>query len=154
MKPTDNVVQIDNSHILSFASKDYIIPNIQNSDIPLFLHGKNTPQSVLALIHSKVDPHHSDGSEIHAPSQKRDRELIDSINLSQSCLKKDQKAKLRALLLQNRKALAFSMNELGKCDIVPMEIRVDEARGPISSRPYRYSPLKMDIIDDAALKFG
>ena len=53
----------------------------------------------------------------------------------------------RAMLLRNRQSLAFSMKELGKCEIAPMKIRVDESQGIVSSRPYRYSPQKMDIFD-------
>ena len=52
------------------------------------------------------------------------------------------------MLLRNRQSLAFSMKELGQCEIAPMRIKVDESQGIVSSRPYQYSPQKMDIIDE------
>ena len=39
------------------------------------------------------------------------------------------------------------MAELGECKLIPMVIKV-ELEGIVSSRPYRYSPQKMDIIDE------
>ena len=38
------------------------------------------------------------------------------------------------------------MAELGECKLIPMVIKVDDSEGVVSSRPYRYSPQKMDII--------
>ena len=40
------------------------------------------------------------------------------------------------------------MAELGECKLIPMVIKVDETEGVVSSTPYRYSPQKMDIIDE------
>ena len=37
---------------------------------------------------------------------------------------------------------------MGQCEIAPMKIKVDELQGIVSSRPYLYSPQKMDIIDE------
>ena len=51
------------------------------------------------------------------------------------------------MLLRNRQSLAFTMKELGQCEIAPMKLKVDESQGIVSSQPYRYSPQKMDIID-------
>ena len=39
------------------------------------------------------------------------------------------------------------MAKLGECKLIPMVIKVDESEGIVASRPYRYSPQKMDIID-------
>ena len=52
------------------------------------------------------------------------------------------------MLKQNRNSLAFTMAELGECKLKPMVINVDQSEGVVSSRPYRYSPQKMDIIDE------
>ena len=40
------------------------------------------------------------------------------------------------------------MAELGECKLIPMVIKVDESEGIVASRPYWYSPQKMDIIDE------
>ena len=52
------------------------------------------------------------------------------------------------MLLRNQQSLAFSMKELGQCEIAPMKIKVDESQGIVSPRLYWYSPQKMDIIDE------
>ena len=74
-------------------------------------------------------------------------ENVNNIDLEKSCLNEEQKAQFKQMLNENRDALAFSMDELGQCEIAPMKIIVDESQGVISSRPYRYSPQKMDTID-------
>ena len=58
------------------------------------------------------------------------------------------KQTFRNMLLKNRQSLAFTMKELGQCEIAPMKKKVDELQGIVSSRPYRYSPQKTDIIDE------
>ena len=68
--------------------------------------------------------------------------------MSESCLDEEQKQTFRLMLLRNRQSLAFSIKEPGQCEIAPMKIMVDEPQGIVSSRPYRYSPQKMDIIDE------
>ena len=60
----------------------------------------------------------------------------------------NKKQTFRSMLLRNQQSLAFSMKELGQCEIAPMRIKVDELQGIVSSRPNRYSPQKMDIIDE------
>ena len=72
---------------------------------------------------------------------------IQGIDLSESCLNDEQKHS-ELCYIRNRQSLAFSMKELGQCEIAPMIIKVDESQGIVSSRPYRYSPQKMDIIDE------
>ena len=74
-------------------------------------------------------------------------ENVNNIDLEKSCLNKEQKAQFKQMLNENSGALAFSMDKLGQCEIAPMKIIVDESQGVISSRPYRYSPQKMDTID-------
>ena len=74
-------------------------------------------------------------------------ENVNNIDLEKSCLNKEQKVQFKQMLNENRGALAFSMDELGQCEIAPMKIIVDESQGVISTRPYRYSPQKMDTID-------
>ena len=69
-------------------------------------------------------------------------EKIEEVNLSESCLDDEQKQTFRAMLLRNRQILAFTVKELGQCEIAPMRIRVDESQGIVSVCPYRYSPQK------------
>ena len=88
------------------------------------------------------------GSEIaKEETEVKSDENIDKIDLNDSCLNNEQKVQFRQMLNDNRNALAFSMDELGQCEIAPMKIVVDKSQGIISSRPYRYSPQKMDTID-------
>ena len=61
---------------------------------------------------------------------------------------KKSKEKFKEMLARNAETIAFSMEELGHCEWTPMKIRVDESQGICVTRPYRYSPQKMDIIDD------
>ena len=71
-------------------------------------------------------------------------EKIANIDLSQPCLTVNEKAQFRKMLKRNRSSLAFTMAELGECKLIPMVIKVDKTAGVVSSRPYRYSPQKMD----------
>ena len=80
-------------------------------------------------------------------TKESDSEKIQGINPSESCLN-EQKLTFRTMLLRNRQSLAFSMKELGQCEIAPMRIKVDELQGIVSLQPYWYSPQKMDIIDE------
>ena len=73
---------------------------------------------------------------------------IDSIDFSETELSEEQKGRFKDMLRRNRDSLAFSLEELGECNISPMRIRVDESEGIVSCRPYRYSPQKMDTIDE------
>ena len=73
---------------------------------------------------------------------------IASIDLSQLCLTDNEKTQFRKMLKHNRSSLAFMMAELGECKLILMVIKVDKTEGAMSSRPYRYSPQKMDIIDE------
>ena len=77
--------------------------------------------------------------------KKRSRKLT---CLSRAYIDDDQKRVFRSMLHRNRESLAFLIKELGQCEIAPMKIKVDESQGIVSSRPYRYSPQKMDIIDE------
>ena len=69
----------------------------------------------------------------------------------------DEQRQFKEMLARNADTIAFSMEELGHCTWTPMKIRVDESQGICVTRPYRYSPQKMDIIDDQVkqlLKLG
>ena len=84
----------------------------------------------------------------HTESEREMDEKIAGIDLSQSCLNDEEKNQFRKMLKRNRNSLAFTMAELGKCNLIPMVIKVDETEGVVSRRLYRYSPQKRDIIDE------
>ena len=84
----------------------------------------------------------------HRKKEENDLEKIQGIDLSESCLNDEQKQTFRSILLRNRQRLVFSKKELGLCEIAPMKIKVDESQAIVSWRLNRYSPQKMDIIDE------
>ena len=79
---------------------------------------------------------------------QQNEDKIAAIDLSQSCLSEEEKTQFRKMLRRNRNSLAFTMAERGECKLIPMVIKVDESEGIVARRPYRYSPQKMDIIDE------
>ena len=80
-------------------------------------------------------------------SEQQSEDKIASNDLSQSCLSEEEKTQFRKMLKRKRNSLANTMAELGECKLIPMVIIVDASEGIISSRPYRYSQQKMEIID-------
>ena len=149
MNPLDKIQIFTPDDVLAFVEKADI-PELCEMDIEPFLGTKNalekeTPIALCRLAVSAVQKV-ANCKAPKAPDKGNDE--VDTIDLSESCLDEDQKKKFKQMLTRNRLSLAFTMEELGNCDIAPMKIRVDETQGVISSRPYRYSPQKMDIIDE------
>ena len=95
--------------------------------------------------------------EVEKQEQQDKIEKILKMDLGNTCLTEEEQQKFREMLARNKDTLAFSMKELGHCDWLPMKIRVDESKGICHNKPYRYSPMKMDIIDEQVnqlLKMG
>ena len=89
--------------------------------------------------------------------RKAKADKIRELDLGATCMNDDEQKRFKDMLVQNMDAIALSMEELGHCEWSPMKIRVDESQGVCTTRPYRYSPQKMDIIDEQVqmlLKLG
>ena len=132
------VPQVTSEHVHDFLDVNYL----EHTDVPVAL-GRVAKEAVEELVQSFAL-----GELDHTESEKEMDEKIASIDLSQSCLNDEEKNQFRKMLKRNRNSLAFTMAELGKCNLILMVIKVDETEGVVSSRPYRYSPQKMDIIDE------
>ena len=148
-----------NDFLLGFAEK-CTAPEVDEEEIEEFLDleylsAKDTPIA-LCRVAVEIMKHLTNAkpSEDEVKSEitpncekdvKGDSEKIQGMDPSESCLDDEQKQTFRNMLLRNRQSLAFTMKELGQCEIAPMKIKVDESQGIVSSRPYRYSPQKMDI---------
>ena len=70
------------------------------------------------------------------------------MDLGDTCMSAEEQHQFREMLVRNEETIAFSMEELGHCDWTPMKIKVSEDTAPCVTRPYSYSPQKMDIIDE------
>ena len=162
MNPLEEPQTVTTSDVLAFA-EECLAPEVDQDELEEFLdfeylEKSETPIAVcriaVDILRDVVDPNRgSETIETQQPTENKkesgvsEEEKIQGIDLSKSCLNEDQKKQFREMLKRNRQSLAFSMEELGQCEIAPMKIRVDESQGVVSSRPYRYSPQKMDIID-------
>ena len=159
MNPLEETQEITVNDVLGFVEK-CTAPEVDEEEIEEvldleYLSAKGTP---IALCHVAVEimkdltcanlGANEIEFEITPNCEKDNSEKIQGINLSESCLDDEQKQTFRNMLLRNRQSLAFAMKELGQCEIAPMKIKEDESQGIVSSRPYRYSPQKMDIIDE------
>ena len=132
------VPRVDTGQVPEFLDVNYL----ERSDVPVAL-GRVAAEAVEEMVESIVP----EGSETLKNEQQREDKIAD-IDLSQSCLSEEEKTQFRKMLKRNRNSLAFTMAELGECKLIPMVIKVDESEGIVASRPYRYSPQKMDIIDE------
>ena len=152
MNPLEETQIITPKDVLAFA-EECAVPEVNRESIEEFLDLQyisktDTPISLCRIAVDVVHDATQIGSEIaKGESEVKSDENIDKIDLNDSCLNDEQKVQFRQMLNDNRNALAFSMDELGQCEIAPMKIVVDKSQGIISSRPYRYSPQKMDTID-------
>ena len=152
MNPLDETQVITPSDVLAFA-EECAVPEVSREQVEEFLDLQylsktDTPISLCRIAVDVV----CDAAQLETKvAESEPKETLDedvtNINLEDSCLNEEQKTEFKQMLNRNRNALAFSMAELGQCEIAPMKITVDESQGVISSRPYRYSPQKMDTID-------
>ena len=132
------IPQVDNSNIPDFLDLTYL----GRTDVPIAL-GRVAGETVKEMVQL-----FSLEKSTQVETEEEIEEKISNIDLSQSCLNDEEKTQFRKMLKRNRNSLAFTMAELGECKLIPMVIKVDETEGVVSSRPYRYSPQKMDIIDE------
>ena len=142
--PTPTVNQIENFINQSKLEKD---------DTPLQLCHIARESIKMSLAGGRVTPEIAmEGEEVSEENSEETRaevkDEIDSIEFKGSELTEDEQKRFKEMLRRNRDSLAFSLKELGECNISPMKIRVDESEGIVSCRPYRYSPQKMDTIDE------
>ena len=155
MNPQEEAIRINPGDVLAYAS-EAAIPQVDDSNIPDFLDltyleqtdvpialGRVAGETVNEMVQS-----FSLEKSTQVETEVEIEEKISNIDLSQSCLNDEEKTRFRKMLKRNRNSLAFTMAELGECKLIPMVIKVDETEGVVSSRPYRYSPQKMDIIDE------
>ena len=147
LNPTNSIIVLDTSDILAYAETNYEIPRVDSTSIKQMFEQQNTPKPVMATIERLINQKIQVANERENKREEIGEDEIQKIDLSQSCLNDSQKERLRALLRKNRRALAFSIKELGECNLAPMKIRVDDRKGPIMTRPFRHSPQKVDIID-------
>ena len=152
MNPLEETQVVTPNDVLAFA-EECAVPEVDREHIEEFLDLQylsktDTPISMCRIAVEVVQDAVQTTNETARQGSKGNLdENVSNIDLEKSCLDEEQKAWFRQMLNENRDALAFSIEELGQCEIVPMKIIVDESQGVISSRPYRYSPQKMDIID-------
>ena len=132
------VPTVDAGQVPEFLDVSYL----EHSDVPVAL-GRVARETVEEMVES-INPESSEVLE----DEKQQEDKIASIDLSQSCLSEEEKVQFIRMLRRNRNSLAFTMAELGECKLIPMVIKVDETEGIVSSRPYRHSPQKIDIIDE------
>ena len=110
---------------------------LERSDVPVAL-GRVAMEAVEEMVELIIP----ESSEVLENEQQSEDKIAD---LSQSCLSEEEKTQFRKMLKRNRNSLAFTMAELGEYKLIPMVIKVDESEGIVASRPYRYSPQKMDL---------
>ena len=85
---------------------------------------------------------------INDEEKRSKREKIMNMNLGDTCMDLEEQQQFKEMLVRNADTIAFNMEELGHCEWTPMKIKVPEDASPCVTRPYTYSPQKMDIIDD------
>ena len=140
--PTES--QIENFINQSKLAKDDTplrLCHMATESIRMSLSGGEAP-SMVSVEREQVD------QETNEEDRPEVGDEMDSIDFSDTELSEEQKGRFKDMLRKNRDSLAFSLEELGECNISPMRIRVDESEGIVSCRPYRYSPQKMDTIDE------
>ena len=155
MNPQEEAIRIHPGDVLAYVS-EAAIPQVDNNNVPDFLDltyleqtevpvalGRVAGEAVKEIVQS-----FSLGGPAQVESEEEVEGKIASIDLSQTCLTDNEKTQFCRMLKRNCSSLAFTMAELGECKLIPMVIKVDEKEGVVSSRPYRYSPQKMDIIDE------
>ena len=155
MNPQEEAIRINPGDVLAYAS-EAAIPQVDDSNIPEFLDLTYLEQTDVPIALGRVAGEtvnemvqlFSLEKSTQVETEEEIEEKISNIDLSQSCLNDEEKTWFRKMLKRNRSSLAFTMAELGECKLIPMVIKVDETEGVVSSRPYRYSPQKMDIIDE------
>ena len=151
MNPLDIEIILASGDILAFAEKAST-PELTDQQVSHFinegrLRKDETPKpmclAAIKMIKSSLGP----DSKIEDDKSTVSNDEIDSIDLSKSCLSEEQKNSFRNMLRRNRNSLAFTAKELGECTVAPMSIKIDEKAGIANTRPYRYSPQKMEIIE-------
>ena len=162
INPLEEMQEITLNDVLGFAEK-CTAPEVDEEEIEEFLDlehlsAKDTPIALCRVAVeimkdlASANPCENEKDLESTPkceeTSEKDSEKIQEIDLSESCLNDEQNQIFRTMLTRNRQSLAFSTKELGQCEIAPMRIKVDESQGIVSSQPYRYSPQKMDIIDE------
>ena len=146
---TDHVIYIDKHDVIAYAQEAEVGPlsvqtvrevlGIKELDCSVRKEGYLEPTEGAELCQIEAPTE-------EAKAQKKQRIL--DLDLGDTCMNEDEQQQFKEMLARNADTIAFSMEELGHCTWTPMKIRVDESRGICVARPYRYSPQKMDIIDD------
>ena len=146
---TEHVIYLDKNDVIAYAQEVEVEP-LSLSTVRDVLGLK----SEIGRENTPIGPESSDEMELcqmemaNEEEKAQKRQKILDMDLGDTCMNEEEQGKFKEMLAKNADTIAFSMEELGHCTWTPMQIRVDESQGICVTRPYRYSPQKMDIIDE------
>ena len=152
------VIYLDRNDVIAYVEEADVEP-LTSAKVCDVLEGKNSKE-VAGRKASDTSGDSDDYAEMCRMEVKTSHDIeattteqpdkaatIRNLDLGETCMTETEQQKFKEMLVRNMKTLAFSMEELGHCTWAPMKIRVDESNGICVTRPYNYSPQKMDIID-------
>ena len=146
---TEHVIYLDRNDVIAYAQEVEVEPlSLSTVRDVLGLRTETGRENIPPGPESsdEMELCHMEMANEEEKAQKRQKIL--DMDLGDTCMNEEEQGKFKEMLAKNADTIAFSMEELGHCTWTPMQIRVDESQGICVTRPYRYSPQKMDIIDE------
>ena len=126
MNPLEETQIVTPNDVLAFA-EECAAPEVDRKHIEEFLDLQylsktGTPISICRIAVEVVQDAMQTTNETARQGSKGNLdENVSNIELEKSCLDEEQKAQFRQMLNENRDALAFSIEELGQCEICTYE---------------------------------
>ena len=144
---TDHMIYLDRHDVIAYVEPAEVEPldlrNIQET-----LHLKINEELGRVVDESAGECENNSMNIEDTVAYNEKAQKIRDLDLGPTCMDQEEQYEFKEMLVRNMDAIAFSMDELGHCTWSPMKIKVDDDQGVCVTRPYRYSPQKMDIIDD------
>ena len=144
---TEHVIYLDKNDIIAYAQEVEVAP-LDLETVRDVLGMTKASDSKPKEMETKGEVEMCQMEAIDEEAKLQKKQKILEMDLGETCMNEEEQRKFKEMLARNAETIAFSMEELGHCEWTPMKIRVDESQGICVTRPYRYSPQKMDIIDD------
>ena len=146
---TEHVIYLDRNDVIAYAQEVEIEPlNLSTVRDVLGMKMENCGDGKTGDLESTDEIELCQMNSMTEEAKAQKRQKILEMDLGDTCMNEEEQKQFKEMLAKNADTIAFSMEELGHCKWTPMKIRVDESQGICVTRPYRYSPQKMDIIDD------
>ena len=144
---TEYPIYLDKHDVIAYVEPAEVEP-LELEDIQRTLQLKINTELDRIVGDGRVDCENNSMNIENATESSEKAQRIREMDLGPTCMNEEEQIQFKEMLVRNMDAIAFSMEELGHCTWSPMRIRVDEDKGVCVTRPYRYSPQKMDIIDE------